>query len=45
MNPALCLGDFKDVFQLVLENPWNKMHVVKKKNSKPHMLYQNKFKN
>lgn len=30
MNPALCLGDFNDVFQFVMENPWDKMQVVKK---------------
>lgn len=30
MSPTLCLGHFNDVFQLVLENPWDKMQVVKK---------------
>lgn len=38
MNPALCLGDFNDVFQLVLENPWDKMQVVKKKLQTTHAL-------
>lgn len=36
MNPALCLGDFNEVFQLVMENSWDKMQVVKN-SSKPQM--------